>query len=145
MMQKPKLIDPAAFQSYPMEQLAALVTALGGDRRQLYLSFLATVTQADFDEYMVCRPELPAVGSGRAPGPRLVVKPAAELFAIARRAAKQGKRPDEIYPDFSRDAARRLTSAERTEIAKIGRKRRARDIPPPRLPKSELASGEVGR
>ena len=53
MSDQPKLLDPAAFQGWQTEYLSALVTALGGDRRKLYLSFLATVPQAEFDEWQV--------------------------------------------------------------------------------------------
>ena len=58
--------------------------------------------------------------SGYGPPPKLIkVKTKAELFAIARQAAKQGKRPEEIYGHWVRDRARRLTQDERNEIAAI--------------------------
>ena len=117
MSDQPKLLDPAAFQGWQTEYLAALVTALGGDRRKLYLSFLATVPQAELDEWQVCRPE-PYRGNGPPPKP-IKVKTKAELFAIARQAAKQGKRPEQIYEHWVRDRARRLTQDERNEIAAI--------------------------
>jgi len=120
-MQKPKLLlDPALLKSWSMQQVITVAVALGYDQQKAALAFLATITQEDFDEYLIFRPGPP---SAYGPIPkRLVVKTVTELTAVAKQAAKEGKDPSEIYPDWQRDVDRRMKEGpERDALMALAR------------------------
>jgi hypothetical protein len=110
---KPKMLDPKDFRAWSPETLAALVTELGGNPQELLAAYLATVPRAQYEEYLLTKPEPYERGFVGPPRPRLVVKTIDELVDVAKQAAARS-RPgwprvtvDEIYPDFWRDVGRR--------------------------------------
>ena len=63
------------------------------------------------------------------PNVKLVVKTVAELTAIAKKAAKEGKPVEKIYPHFMRDVQRRFKQGpERNAIIALSRGKRLDNV-----------------